>query len=122
MDFFDVIWLFDRSIRDQKWKMQVCLCEAEGWFLRINSKDIIRPCVAISKAENGFLDHDSFIDCSLCIIDEYEIQDALSKDGVIGCVTTSVAPDVLACLLAATYIRDADKALLRDLFAPYCPA
>lgn len=120
MQFFDVIWIFDRSIRDQKWKMQVCIYEAEGWFLRINSRDIIRPCVPILKAENPFLDHDSFIDCSLCMIDEYEVHDALQKAGVIGRVTTRVAPDVLTCLLAARYINEADKAVLRGLFAPFC--
>lgn len=120
MDFFDVIWVYDRSINPQKWKMQVCLLEAEGWFLRINTRDVIRPCVAISQAKNTFLATDSFIDCSLCIIDEYEVNEALKRDGIIGKVDASAAPEVLKCLLSATYIRDSDKHVLRGLFAPFC--
>lgn len=100
--------------------MQVCLNEPEGWFLRINSRDVIRPCVALSRAEHPFLDHDSFIDCSLCVIDEYEIDESISRAGVIGTVKTEIAPQVLHCLLSATYIRQADKVILAGIFAPFC--
>lgn len=120
MKFFDVIWIYDRALKPQKWKMQICLHYDEGWFLRINTKDVIRPCVAISRAEHAFLDHDSHIDCGLCMIDEYEIDEAMKKSGIIGTITTKVAPEVLRCLLAARYISKKDKETLAELFGPHC--
>lgn len=119
MDFFEVIWLYDRTTRPQKEKMQVCIDYAEGWFLRINTRDVIRPCVPISKSLNDFLDHDSHIDCSLHIVDEYEIEDVLRRDGIFGQVNLCYASDTLAALLRSIHINDRDKAQLRILFGPH---
>lgn len=119
MEFFDVIWLYDRTARPQKNKMQVCIDYEEGWFLRINTRDVIRPCVPISKALNDFLDHDSHIDCSLHIIDEYEIDDVLKRDGVYGKVNLCHAPEILAALVGSVHISERDKEHLRNLFAAF---
>lgn len=100
--------------------MQVCIDFVEGWFLRINTRDIIRPCVSIKQVDNQFLKHDSHIDCSLHIVDEYELEEALLRgSGVIGRVDLSYAPTVLEALLAATFISPRDKQRLRSLFEPY---
>ena len=70
--------------------MKVCLWYEEGWFLRINSEDYYKPCVHIKKSENSFLSHDSHVECSLLIIDEYEIEETLTRGhGVIGRIETS---------------------------------
>ena len=120
MNFFEVIWLYDRSINPQKWKMQICIDFPEGWFLRINTRDVIRPCVAISKAHNSFLDHDSHIDCSINMVDEYEINEALRRDGIIGAIDRSYAPLLLDKMTKAVFISQRDKERLAVLFAPYC--
>ena len=117
LQFFDVILVFDRLTRPQKLKYQVCLSYERGWFLRINSGDRYKPSVAISKADNTFLDHNSFIECGLLEIDEYEIDDALRARGIIGRVNLASKPDILAHLLSATYISPADKNALTSIFA-----
>lgn len=119
LNFFDVIWLYDRSINPQKWKMQACIDFDAGWFLRINTRDRIRPCVPISKAENEFLEHDSHVDCSINEIDEYEIEDAVRREGVIGTMSYSHASDILNALQGARYISQRDKDALNVIFDPY---
>ncbi len=99
--------------------MQACLNYGTGWFLRVNTRDNIRPCVAISKAENDFLDHDSHVDCSINEIDEYEIQDALNRGGVIGTISYRYAPEILDALLSARFINQRDKDELKSIFEPY---
>jgi len=119
MNFFDVIWLYDRAIRPQKNKMQICIDYDEGWFLRINTRGVIRPCVPISKALNPFLDHDSHIDCSLYIVDEAEIEEVVRLDGVYGTVNLCHAEDTLNALIRSIHISTRDKEQLRVLFAPH---
>lgn len=99
--------------------MQVCIDYEEGWFLRINTRDVIRPCVPIPKNLNEFLDHDSHIDCSIHIIDEFEIDEALRRDGVFGRVNLCHARDVLTALVGSIHISERDKERLRVLFAPH---
>ena len=119
MNFFDVIWIYDRTTRPQKQKMQVCIDYNEGWFLRINTRDVIRPCVPISKKLNPFLQHDSHVDCSIHIIDEYEIDEAIRNDGIYGTLNIAHAPDILVAMLKSVHINERDKAQLKMLFAPY---
>lgn len=99
--------------------MQVCLDFERGWFLRINTRDRVRPCVAIAQANNSFLEHDSHIDGSLNEIDEFEIEQALLRDGVVGTVDLACASAVLTMLLEAKYINARDKVVLREIFAPF---
>jgi|GEM_PF-1590969 len=119
MNFFDVIWLYDRTTNPQKEKMQICIDYDEGWFLRINTRGVIRPCVPIPKSLNEFLDHDSHIDCSLHIIDEFEIDEALRQDGVFGTVNLCHAADTLDALVKSVHISERDKVQLKKLFDPH---
>ena len=97
--------------------MQICLDYEEGWFLRINTRDKIRPCVPISVRENSFLEHDSHVDCSINVIDEFELDEALKRDGVIGRLSLDSAPAILAALLATSYISTRDKDRLSLIFS-----
>lgn len=99
--------------------MQVCVDFAEGWFLRINTRDVIKPCVPIPKQMNPFLDHDSHVDCSIHIVDEFEIDEVLRSDGVFGRVNLLHAPDILDALTRSIHINGRDKARLQVLFQPY---
>lgn len=81
---------------------------------------MIRPCVPISKALNLFLRHDSHVDCSINMVDEYEIDEAMRRDGVIGSIDISYAPLVLDKMTKAVFINQRDKDRLAILFAPYC--
>lgn len=99
--------------------MQVCIDYENGLFLRINSKDKIRPCVSILRTDNPFLEHDSHVECSLNEIDEFEIEESLLRDGVIGTLDHGTAPQILEKILASPYTSPRDKEQVRTIFAPY---
>jgi hypothetical protein len=115
LGLFDVIWVFDRTTSPQKWKMYVCLSFDEGWFLRINSRNNFRPCASAPKSENTWLEHDSFVECSLLALDEFEIEESLRRAGIVGRLNVILKSEILNHLIAAKYIRDDDKARLREL-------
>ncbi|GHC66102.1 hypothetical protein [Neogemmobacter tilapiae] len=116
LGLFQVIWAFDRSTTPPKPKMLVCLCWEEGWFLRINTADRFRPCVAVLKADNPWLDHDSHVECGLLVWDEYELEEAMkNRRNPLGFLHDKHRSQILAHLEAAPYIRAADKVKLRSL-------
>lgn len=96
--------------------MFVCLDWGAGFFLRINTSNKFKPCVALSVDRNRFLDHDSFLECSLLELDEFEAEESLRRSGLVGTVDIGCAGEVLQKLLAAPYIRASDKDDLRLLF------
>ena len=58
----DVVLIFDGTTSPPKHKRLLCVSDA-GWFLRINSKPLFRPHLAIFVADNQrCLDHDSFVE------------------------------------------------------------
>ena len=116
VSFFEVIWLFDRTTNPPKPKMMVCLSYDDGFFLRINTSDKFRPCVAISNAENTWLDHDSYIECALLEIDEFELDESVMRNGIIGTVAFSCLDQVKDKLLSAKYLRPDDKRTLEAIF------
>jgi hypothetical protein len=113
---FDVIWLFDRTTTPQKWKLNVCLSWDDGWFLRVNTRSFFRPCVAIDRLHNAWLDHDSFVECNLMEWDEFELEEALRRPGQpVGALHSDFRAPVLLELEGLPYLRAADKAKLRLL-------
>lgn len=118
LNFFEVIWLFDRSTRPPKSKMMVCLSYDEGLFLRINTSDRFRPCVSISQDDNDWLDHDSYIECALLEIDEFELEESVMRNGTVGEVAPSYLAEVREKLLSAKYLRPDDKKRLEEIFDP----
>jgi hypothetical protein len=113
---FEVIWVFDRLTKPQKLKMMVCLSWDDGWLLRINTKDKFRPCVAIGKTLNPWLEHDSFVECSLMEWDEFELSESLKNPrNPVGMLHDGHRHQVLQHLLQAPYIRTSDKVRLGQL-------
>jgi hypothetical protein len=81
--------------------MVVCVNRPLGLFYRINTKDHWRPAVALKKTltENTFLEHDSFLECGDPLdLDDYVIEEAIRKNGVVGRVSASVCNDVISAL------------------------
>ena len=116
LSLFDVIWAWNAALRPPKFKMVVCLDNAEGLFLRINTGDKFRPCVGIAKRDHPFLDHDSYVECSLNVLDEYVIEEALAQDGVIGRVNEQHKAAIWQHLKTSPYISDRDKETLSVIF------
>lgn len=114
---FEVIRVYDRTIDPQNLKMFVCIDFTEGWFLRINSRNQWRPCVPLSRAAHHWLDHDSFVECTFLMVDEFEIEESVRKYGIVGRVSLELRAEVLGHLLAAPYIRNDDKRRLAEILA-----
>ncbi|SET75794.1 hypothetical protein [Paracoccus homiensis] len=117
LSLFDVIWIYDQTTRPQKMKMYICLDFDRGWFLRINTKNYPRPSVAISKEQNPFLDHDSHAECGILEVDEYEVEDAVQRGGVVGKLNLVHRTAILEAHLAMPIVRERDKAALRELLS-----
>ena len=115
LELFEVIWIFDRTTKPQKRKMVVCLDSDEGWFLRINSKDRFKPCVPISQSEHSWLEHDSYVECTFLMLDEFEVDESIRREGIVGQVSLALKTKVLGHLKAARYIRDDDKRRLIEI-------
>jgi hypothetical protein len=74
----DVVVLFDGTIRPPKHKWFLCVSPANGWFLRINTKEIFRPCFALRAREDPCIEHDCFIELRGRIeFDRYDIDESL---------------------------------------------
>jgi hypothetical protein len=58
----DVLRIWDRYTSPNKRKLHICVCPDMQLFLRINSDPIFQPAHPISKANNAFLHHDSFVE------------------------------------------------------------
>jgi hypothetical protein len=109
--------MFDRTIDPQGPKMFVCISRENGWFLRINTRDHFKPCVAITLAENPFLTHDSHIECVLLEVDDYEIEESVQHRGVIGTVCDAAKSQVLRHLINSRHVKQRDKPILGEIFA-----
>ena len=114
---FDVIVVLDVTARNPKPRMMVCISPDEGEFLRINSRDKFRPCVPIHRLpDHRFLDHDSFIEVNILVLDEFVVEQCLGRSGVIGRVHDGMKDPILECIDGLTYISAADKARIRRDF------
>lgn len=113
LGLFEVIWVFDRTTRPPKSKMVVCLSYTEGWFLRVNTSGRFRPCIAIDKKRNPWLDHDSHVECTLLQFDEFEIEESLRDwKNPVGTLHLDHKALILKALLGERYINRSDKAAL----------
>ncbi|WP_375450608.1 hypothetical protein [uncultured Devosia sp.] len=106
----DVTVIFDATLRKPAPKMVVCIHPANGWFYRINSKGHWRPRVAVALAEHGFLDHDSFVECGDPLeLDDYVVHEALERHGIVGTISASACPGIIAALDECITIRRRDR-------------
>jgi hypothetical protein len=107
----DVIWWFDGTTTPPKSKMIVCVCVAEGWFFRINSKSHWASSVPLSQAEHtAFLQHDSFLECGAILdILDAEIDDAVAQKGVLGRLSATAITAVITRVAQAPTLTAAQQ-------------
>lgn len=111
----DVIIIPDDTITPPAPKMVVCIHPENGCFYRVNSKSHWRPCILLPKEpDHGFLDHDSYLQCGDPLeLDDYVIEEAITRYGVIGKISAVHCEEIVACLDQALYLSDDDKAAIR---------
>lgn len=99
MNLLDVTWISDNEIKPPGPKMVVCVEPDLGFYFRINSHNDWEPCVPIIKEpEHRFLKWDSFIECTILDLDDYIINQALKKCGVIGKVSRSLCDPLIEAI------------------------
>lgn len=116
----DVLWISDEEIKPPGPKMVVCVEPTLGFYFRINSHSDWQPCVPIIKEpDHTFLRWDSFIECTILDPDDYIINQAIEKGGMIGRVSLDVCnalieklPYVMGNLQDKNAIRAALEPLL----------
>ena len=94
----EVIWIFDKAIHPNKWKMAACIQPDCLLFFRINSSDRWKPAIALEREpHHTFLAHDSFLECNLPFeLTEYEVEQALKTKGAVGSIHHSLASAIYA--------------------------
>jgi hypothetical protein len=95
MQRLEVTKAFDGSISPPGLKMIVCINYHEGYFFRINTKSIWKPCVLISASSHDFLSHDSHIECTPLQFDEFLLEESVKRYGVIGKIDELLSVDLL---------------------------
>ena len=97
----DVIRIFDGTTNPPKPKRFLCVCVAEGWFLRINTRSIWRPHFLLPHVGNeNCLDHDSYLELRGIIeYDDYSLEEALSQgDNHLGPISKATMIAIVAYL------------------------
>jgi len=109
----EVIWVSDEEIRPPGPKMIVCVEPYLSFYFRINTHNNWEPCVPILRnPDHHFLKWDSFIECTILVIDDYVISQSLKKSGVIGTVSRTLCRPLLDALGYAQGSRN-DKNAIR---------
>lgn len=126
LSVWDVIYPFDRYTNPSKHKMWVCVSRVNLWFLRISTLRYTPACVAISKANNPYLEHDSFFGCGgdLIASSEAELTDLLlrqkdsAKQGIIGVLHQAERASICDALRISEKLSPAQlRKILRELDA-----
>jgi hypothetical protein len=120
MNPLDVTWISDEEIKPPGPKMVVCVEPYLGFYFRINSHDNWQPCIPISKEpDHRFLKWDSFIEVSILSLDDYIINQAIRKNGLIGKVSRSLCSPLIDTLAYAAGSRS-DKNAIRSVLEGLC--
>jgi hypothetical protein len=116
INILDVILIYDELIEPPHPKMVVCVNQNDGWFFRINTRNIWRPCVPLLREPNHkFLDHNSFLHCAILELDDYIIDEAIRVKGIIGSVHRNLIPDIERKIIQSADIRSEDRSLIVSL-------
>ena len=109
----EVIWIFDTRISPQDWKMAVCIQPDCGFFFRINTRPW-KPAIKIEREPHRlWLKYDSYLECSIPFdLDDYAIEQAIKKDGILGRVHSSLAPLIYAEVQVNETLAADDKAAI----------
>lgn len=101
----DVIWIFDDLITPPHPKMVVCVQPEDGLFFRINSRPFLKPVIPLIKDPlHPWLDHDSYLHVDILLLDDYIVEKAVRRGGVIGTVSPLLSTDIKKTVLN---LRDA---------------
>lgn len=92
--------------------MVICVEPRLGFYFRINSSSEWEPCVPILREPHHlFLKWDSFIECTILDLDNYIINQALKKGGIIGSVSTKLCGQLIEKLSYASGARQDRNAI-----------
>ena len=110
IDLLAVIWIDDDTIDPPHPKMVACVNNKDGWFLRFNSKDTIKPCIRAQRDPyHPFLKYDSYLDCHILELDDYRASCKTPFSGNqngIGCSTNTNRSANLAQFCKCLYVID----------------
>lgn len=99
MNPLEVTWIADSEIEPPGPKMVVCVEPRLGFYFRVNSHDNWEPCIPIIREpDHTFLKWDSFIECTILELDDYIINQALKKKGIIGRISRTLCAPLIAAL------------------------
>ena len=116
----EIIWIYHELITPPDYKMIVCLCQAEGLFVNINTKGFRRGSLPISKSLHPFLDHDSHLECGKVYeIDDYVIQQGTTIPGAH--IDPQHIPHILTLIDRSAEITPNDKSAIREALTPLIP-
>ena len=107
----DVIWIHDQYIHPKDWKMAVIVEPDCLFYFRFNSSDRWQPAVKVDREpHHTFLKHNSFLQCDLANeLTEFDVEQALNAEGVIGTLHSSLVEQVYALVKANPKINNIDK-------------
>ena len=111
----EVIWIDDDTIKPPGPKMVACIHPENGWYFRINSKRHWQTPVKLEKhPHHPFLKHTSYLECGEPLeLDDFLIEEAIRKGGVIGVIATALAPAIYSIVSMAKTFSPADKEAIR---------
>lgn len=117
----DVIWLYHGTAAGRaKHRMMVCISPRDGFFLPINTADKFRPCFALPKHPNhAWLNHDSHIECDILVYDDFEIEQSIRGNNVIGFVDFLHIPDIIDGLKQSRVVSAADRSRVIDVLTTF---
>lgn len=112
----ETIWIYDGLINPPHPKMVVCMSPEDGWFFRINSRPHFKPCVPLLREpDHQWLDHDSHLQCSILMLDDYVVDAAIERNGVVGSVSLELREEIIRGIMAGRDTPPRDKQRLCDL-------
>lgn len=84
------------------------------FYFRINSRDHWKPALKLDRdPHHNFLKYDSYLECNLPQeMTEYDVEQALKKDGVIGKIHPSLAAPIYESVKANSAISENDKKVI----------
>lgn len=100
--------------------MVVCIEASLGLFFRINTEPKWQCPVALKHSlHRGFLTRDCFLECGEPLeLDDYVVDESLDGRGVVGCLDTTLIPDILRAVQGAKLISPKDKQAIADFLDP----
>jgi hypothetical protein len=110
----DVIRIFDRWTHPPKPKRHICICTTRQFFLRINSKEVYKPCHLLRQANNSFLEKDSYVELTQ-LVRHYAYE--IPKAEILGRLSAAEAKLLVTAVEAAETLNEEHKRLIATQLA-----